>query len=648
MTRRISILLLLVLAGCSGLAQRGADRTVAPPAGAVAGLPFPDSHHASFVSGGRSVNGADYETTLPNLRVSVAGTSLQFSANATVGDTSDLSYAMYALDLTGYSDVSLLGLQWQGGAPGNSVYIGLANWSTKRWDWMAVPSTQETDIGPYTDYVNPNDNRMVICVLSTRFLTDTLDLVYFGTPGVQAPENLAASDSTYVDHIALTWDPPSSGPAPDGYSIWRSDTQGGPYAQIDTSLTANYDDSTATLDTTYWYRVKSTKAQQSDSAFSNEDDGMASAGGAGWVITVAATVAQLQDPNTISLADVNGNPAISYNRNASGYGIHYIRAQDSAGSTWNGLQDISGVGQDASLNFAGGFPGIAYSDGTPSNNIYYFRGTDASGTTWGSPITVLDLPGPNILTRPDLELIGGFPSVAFMNFDVIGSGGTELCFMRAVLANGDLWPATRVVVRTGEKDWNPQLIELAGGNPAIVYTETDLQGTENSKIMYSRATDATGGSWQPAKDIYDLPDKDTIAPVQLIVANGVPAVFFSDDGSAGTKSLWYKRANDALGNVWPNGATTIATGPIDFYDGATTINGKPAAAYVGAGGTVLYYIQAVDDSGNSWLPAAVVENNPVGLATATMRALGSPQHACIAYRQNKLDPAAGEIKFARK
>lgn len=645
MFRNLILLALLLLVSCSGPGQRSAGRAVMPQG--TIGLPSPSELRAtSYSQGERSVTADQYETALPNSRVQVSGTALQFAAASDQLAPSDLAFAMYELDATGYSGQGLLGIDWAGAPPSAGVWVGLANWAANRWDWQLTPQTEEVDLGLYADYVDGISGHFLICVLSTRTQTMTLDSVHFGTPGVEPPVNLVASDSQYIDHVALSWAPPPSGPTPTGYSIWRSDSQGGSYSQIGTSASPGYDDTTALLDTVYWYKVRSQLTGDADSAFSNEDDGVASAGGIGWTLTTATTVAQSQDPTFISLAQVNGNPAIVYNRFASGYGIHYVRAQNAAGSAWIGVQDIYSAGQDTSFGDYGGFPGVAYSDSTGSNNIYYFRGSDADGTTWAAPVTVLDLAGAHILTRPDLADVGGMPAVAFMNADFQNNTGTELCFMRALDASGDTWPATRVVVDSGEKAWNPQLTVLAGGNPAIVYCETDLQGIANSKIMYVRASNSSGSSWQPPVELYTFSVAGTIAPAQLIIANGVPAVFLND-AAIGVDSLFYKRANDALGTSWPAGATAIATGAT-FSDGATSVGGKPAVAYIGAGGLTLYYREAIDTSGNSWLPAEIIESNPRGLGAATLEALGSPQHACIAYRVNKLDPDAGEVKFARK
>lgn len=124
-----------------------------------------------------------------------------------------------------------------------------------------------------------------------------------------------------------------------------------------------------------------------------------------------------------------------------------------------------------------------------------------------------------------------------------------------------------------------------------------------------------------------------------MIAGGRPAAFFNQ-----SSDLFFKRANDANGDSWPLGASAISNNA-DFYDGAATVNGKPAAAYVEVVGLnqTLRYLQAIDDNGTSWFPAEEVETGTNALDLAVLKAFGSPEHACIAYRVG-----SGEIRFARK
>ena len=83
------------------------------------------------------------------------------------------------------------------------------------------------------------------------------------------PANLAAADGESSEFIGLTWD---SVPFAEQYLIFRSTTAGGGHVQIDSTDAANYQDTTATIDSYYYYYVIASNAAGS-SAASNEDRG---------------------------------------------------------------------------------------------------------------------------------------------------------------------------------------------------------------------------------------------------------------------------------------------------------------------------------------------------------------------------------------
>lgn len=87
-----------------------------------------------------------------------------------------------------------------------------------------------------------------------RFFRRDLPIQTKQAPG--APTGLAATSTSGPNSIALTWNAPaSSGVA--GYNVYRASAAGGPYSKINGSLVAatNFNDSTATTGTRYWYLV---------------------------------------------------------------------------------------------------------------------------------------------------------------------------------------------------------------------------------------------------------------------------------------------------------------------------------------------------------------------------------------------------------
>lgn len=643
---------LLVLAGCASAARQSAgsasgsgNPSLAPPA-----LPAPSAlpHRTSLTPGLRYLNGADYELALPSSRVTVVDTTLSFSAQEPAQSLSDYAFALYGLDLSVYSGSSLLGLDWQGGSAGAGSWVGLANWGGDRWDWQTAPATAETDIGAYTDYVRPGDGAMYIAILTSTAQANVLSRVYFGTPPLEAPQNLLASDGDYTDKVALSWEAPAGGPLPDSYTVQRSDTQGGPYADLGSSASLGYDDLTAVPGLGYWYQVISTKAGEAPSPPSNEDSGYSTLPLPGWTVTLASTVGPTQDPIFISLALDAGNPAIVYNRNSASYGVYFVRAQDAVGSSWASTQDLAlPNAKEPSLGFFGGVPVISYTDGFGDTDIFLRQALNVDGTAWGLPITVDDLSGAHPLTDSDLADVGGRPAVAFKHSDFQDNTGTELCFLRSNDDLGNSWPPDRSIPDASGVAWNPQLGVLAGDLAAIAYGLSDKDFITAAQVKFVRATDPTGIAWAAPVPVADLSDTNVIPQVQLVLAEGNPAVFYYDY-NAGGGTLYYKRANDALGTDWPTDPLTLRTG-VTFYDGATLVNGHPAVAFLEVGDTQLSYREAANNSGSAWLPAELVETDLRGLGAPTMQAFGLPQHPCIAYRANRIDlDNPGEVRFARR
>jgi len=69
------------------------------------------------------------------------------------------------------------------------------------------------------------------------------------------PLNPDATDGEFTDKIQVSWDPPATGPVPDGYNIYRSNAEDGSYALVGSSPSSLYDDTTVPDLNTYWYKV---------------------------------------------------------------------------------------------------------------------------------------------------------------------------------------------------------------------------------------------------------------------------------------------------------------------------------------------------------------------------------------------------------
>ena len=97
-----------------------------------------------------------------------------------------------------------------------------------------------------------------------------VDSGYAGTPAPPtAPTNVQASDGSYTDRVAVTWDIVA---AASSYEVYRAQSLTGTKTLIGSPITNSFNDTTATPTVTYYYWVKAVNAQGS-SDFSAPDTG---------------------------------------------------------------------------------------------------------------------------------------------------------------------------------------------------------------------------------------------------------------------------------------------------------------------------------------------------------------------------------------
>jgi len=106
---------------------------------------------------------------------------------------------------------------------------------------------------------------------------NALDLIVSLGQLPPAPQNVAASDGTYVFKVALTW---STASEATGYQVWRNTANNSASATlIGTAAPINYNDLSSAVGVRYYYWLKATNALGA-SAFSSADSGWrASVGG---------------------------------------------------------------------------------------------------------------------------------------------------------------------------------------------------------------------------------------------------------------------------------------------------------------------------------------------------------------------------------
>ena len=205
----------------------------------------------------------------------------------------------------------------------------------------------------------------------------------------------------------------------------------------------------------------------------------------------------------ISLAVVNGNPAITYYETPNS-DLKYVRATDADGTAWAtpvAVDTAGQVGRYCSLAVIDGYPAISYED-LSNGNLKFVRATDADGTTWGTPL-VLDTDGG---VSSSLNVANGNPAIAYAD-------GVNIKFIRATDASGTAW-GTPVLVDQHGGDIS---LRIVNGTPAISYMSDGLR--------YAHAADANGATWRtPA--LLDAEGTGGGGTSLIVLPTGAPAISY--------------------------------------------------------------------------------------------------------------------------
>jgi PKD repeat protein len=198
----------------------------------------------------------------------------------------------------------------------------------------------------------------------------------------------------------------------------------------------------------------------------------------------------------------------------------------------------------------------------------------------------------------DLAVVDGNPALAWSD-----SGAGMLRYIRATNAEGTAWGPRVTVYGMVMQPGDAVSLAVVAGRPAIA-----LRSQDWGQVLYFRALDAAGSFWDLPVAVVDNPAAG--GDLQLLVADGNPALAFVDASSEQNGNAIFLRATDAEGGSWDTaGAVQLddATMDVDALS-AATIDGQPAVAYYDGAADTVYYLQSTSAGGNWWTPIAVRQN----------------------------------------
>lgn len=145
-----------------------------------------------------------------------------------------------------------------------------------------------------------------------------------GYIALKAPANITASDGIYTDKIIISW---SSVSGAEKYYIYRSTDLNGSYNEIGSTRENYYEDLTAELGTTYYYKVKARSSENIYSEYSLADSGFSILV---WVKTYSGNYTQ--DVSSITEKSDNGFIFAGWASNEGEYSDFWIVNLDKSGN----------------------------------------------------------------------------------------------------------------------------------------------------------------------------------------------------------------------------------------------------------------------------------------------------------------------------
>ena len=228
----------------------------------------------------------------------------------------------------------------------------------------------------------------------------------------------------------------------------------------------------------------------------------------------------------------------------------------------------------------------------------------------------------------DLSVVNGRPAVACYD-----STNQKLMYIRANDATGSSWDSAVYPDPATSCGLNPSLAVI-NGRPAIAY-ESFENGTLDLK--YVRAADDDGTSWGSPQGIVFATSFGYFP--QLREVDGSPAVGFTHDLVV-PGSLKFLRANDSTGSSWGfpvNVASGAAFAQIDME----IVNGNPALCWTSSDAESVHYLRSSDAQGSSWGSPLTIEGSLAGSYEASLAIVDGKPAACYTAEE------VGELRYCR-
>jgi len=348
----------------------------------------------------------------------------------------------------------------------------------------------------------------------------------------------------------------------------------------------------------------------------------------------------------VSLAVIDGKPAISYGSHTSGDELlKFVSSPNATGVdalSWNEpvVVDSSPLLGTFATHLAeiAGCPAISYLPGQligeeGKYRMAYARASTPSGSDAADWDQFVDLASdPGSYGYPVLAVADGNPAVAYTLENDEGVG--TLVYRRSTTTTGaSLGDWSQVVTFTSFNRTSAPDLVIAAGNPSIAF----FIASENVNdyawwyIHSSTRTGAAAADWSPAVQISE---HSWVATRATSIVNGNPAFLYKEGISPEPETLVYTRSETTTGENeidW-NLRKELATGVVVNWFNLAFVGGSPAVTYSPLGDTYdVRFAQAYDSTGASWgLPEVISDPAADGAGFSSLAEVaGNPAVAFV-------------------
>ncbi len=296
----------------------------------------------------------------------------------------------------------------------------------------------------------------------------------------------------------------------------------------------------------------------------------------------------------LSLADVNGGPAIAYYV-SQGTALKYAVSSSAEGlsaADWTvGTIDGAGsadVGKQPDLAVIDGRPAISYFDAT-AGALRYSRSSTPLGANPAS-WTSIELDNSDFCGQgSSLAVISGNPAISYYG----GNLGLRYARCKNASGSGDSQQWDFVSVSGGSLDGLYTSLAEIGGKPAIAFMDKPFDD-----LVYAHASDAAGLSadkW--SLEVVDEDSENGKNPT-LMNVGGTPGIIYYNSGA---QQLRYARSGSVAGSSWPTKLLLDDAGGMGSGFGASgaLIGGKPSGVCLQGGSLSLKYFHSTTSTGEN-------------------------------------------------